>query len=488
MAAQPQPLEVAGLPDEAGALIRGSLVRVQAYVLVSLLAVVATAVVARHLGVSRFGQYATVLSVTALISTVTDAGMTSVANRDYALLEGERRTAMLGSLLGLRMFLTVIGAAFAVGFAFVAHYDTALILGMLAASLSIFPLIVYHTLSVPLTNQLRLGTLSLLELARQTLWVALVVALSALNAGVLPLLATVLVANLSMIPLIVYASRDARLSLRIRRSGWRALAGATVAFSVATATATVYMYGTQMMTSLVTSHYQAGLFAVSFRTFIVLGAVPALVATGTVPVLARAGRNESAQLSYVLRRYLETSMIGGLGLALVIAAGSELIIAIVAGPRFHGAVRVLEIQSFALIATFTASACSFGLLALHRYGRLLLANASALVVMVIATILLARAHGAMGAAVASICGEATVAMLMLVGIVQARRECWLGIGFVLKLALAAACALPLVVEPWLNPLLRATAVAVIYAAVIVATRAIPGEVLDAQPLHRRTAA
>lgn len=484
---RPRAAGLTGALDEAGLLIRGSLARVLAYAASSLLAVLSTAVITRHLGVSTFGQYATVISVSTLVATVTDAGMTSIANRDYAVLDGERREALLGSLLGLRMFLTVIGTAFAIGFALVAHYDTALVLGMLVASMSTFPLIVYHTLSVPLTNELRLGTLALLEFARQAVWVAAVVTLAALGAGVVALLATMVLANLLMVPAAMRATRGGRISLRMRRSGWRALVGRTVAFSVATATGTVYLYGTQMMTALVTNHYQTGLFAVSFRVFIVLGAVPALVAAGTVPVLARASQNDDGQLAYVLRRYLETSLIGGIALALFISAGSGLIIGLVAGARFHGAVAVLELQAFAMIATFTASACGFGLLALHLYRRLLVANATALVVMIVATVLLAGRYGAQGAAAASICGEATVAALMLAGILRARRECHPGKRFAVKLCLASACAAPLVIERWLASPVRAVAVAAVYAGVVLATRALPGEVLDALPLRRRPA-
>jgi O-antigen/teichoic acid export membrane protein len=287
-----------------------------------------------------------------------------------------------------------------------------------------------------------------------------------------------------MVPLAMRATRDTRIRLRIRRSGWRALAGRTVAFSVATVTGTAYLYGTQMLTAVVTNHYQTGLFAVSFRVFIVLGAVPTVVAAGVVPVLARAGEGDDGQLAYVLRRYLETSMIGGVWLALVISAGSGLIIGLVAGAHFHGAVAVLELQALAIIATFTASACSLGLLALHRYRELFVANGAALAVMVIATVLLAKQYGAQGAAVASICAEATAATVALVGVLRATRECHPGMRFAAKLGLASACAAPLVTQRLLVSPLRAVAVAAIYSGVILATRAVPGEVLHALPLRR----
>ena len=79
----------------------------------------------RDLGVSRFGQYATVISVTLLVLTVTDSDMTNFASREYALLQGTERDKTLNSLLG-----------------------------MLVASAATIPLIILHPLSIPLTNEL----------------------------------------------------------------------------------------------------------------------------------------------------------------------------------------------------------------------------------------------------------------------------------------------------------------------------------------------
>lgn len=460
--------------------------RLLAYAAMTVLGVASTSVVTRHLGVSRFGEYTTVLSVTTLIATITDSGMTSVANREYALLDGEQRERTLRALLGLRIFLTVIGIALSIGFALTAHFDSALVLGMLVAGTATFPLIVIHTLAIPLTNDLRLGTLALVELIRQALWVAMLLGLSLVGVGVFPLLATGLVANLLIIPAMIYVTRGSgRGALRISLSGWRTLIRATFAFSVASATGTIYLYGTQLITSLSTSHYQAGLFSVAFRVFVVVCTVPVLVGAATVPVLARASRAGQSQLVYLLQRYLETSVIGGLGLALVMSACSRLIIEVVAGPSFHGAATVVAIQSFALIATFIASPCSYGLLSLNLYRWLLLANASALVVMIVTASLLATRFGATGAAISSICGESTVAALMLAGLLKARPDCRPDWSFMGKTLLAALCAVPIALGPWLPSVPKAIAVMAVYSALVLLTRALPGEVLQTLPLMRR---
>src|SRR5205807_2279586 len=116
----------------------------------------------------------------------------------------------------------------------------------------------------------RLGIVAALELARQTLWVGGIVALSVIGAGVFPLLSVPLLVNLVLIPptaRLVRGRIPTRAALKPRT--WPPLLRATVVYSLATAVGVVYAYTAQILTSLVTTHHQSGLFAVSFRVFIV---------------------------------------------------------------------------------------------------------------------------------------------------------------------------------------------------------------------------
>lgn len=468
-------------------LIRGASARLLSFAAMVMLSVASTAAVTRNLGVGRFGQYTTVISVTTLVTIITDSGMINIAIRDYALLDGAGREQRLSTMLGLRMSLTCVGAAISVGFAFAAHYDTALIVGMVLASLATFPLIVFHTVTIPLNNELRLGTLSLLELLRQVLWAGGLVALSAVHAGVLPLLATLLAANLMLLPVTIRVTGISRALVRMRLTGWRELIGPSLLFSLATAVGTAYLYGTQLVTSLTTTHHQTGLFAVVFRVFSVTTSIPIVVGTAATAVLARAGRDDPDRLTHVLKRYLEVSILAGLGTAFTLSAAAGLIIPVIAGGRFHAAIAVAAIQPFALVGTFMAAPCVYGLLTLNLYRPLLIANTSALVVMIVGTSLLANAYGARGAAISSIVCELTVAVLMLIGLSRRLPASRPSGRFLTKVLFACACAAPLALGPWLPALVRAVAVCVVYATAILGTRALPPEITHALPLPRRMA-
>ena len=62
------------------------------------------------------------------------------------------------------------------------------------------------------------------------------------------------------------------------------------------------------------------------------------------------------------------------------------------------------------VATFVLAGWAYALLAMKRYKEVLLANLIAFLVSCAATLALASSHGAVGAAVATVCGETVLAV------------------------------------------------------------------------------
>src|SRR3954468_23568983 len=115
--------DVLSTPQAGGLIIRGSVLRVVGYGAGIVLLAAASVVLLRHLGVVRFGQYVTVMSIVAVASTIADAGLTGVGSRELALLPpGEARHRLLGNILGVRMVVAPLGVAGAVVFAALAGY------------------------------------------------------------------------------------------------------------------------------------------------------------------------------------------------------------------------------------------------------------------------------------------------------------------------------------------------------------------------------
>ncbi len=421
------------------------------------LSVLSAALLTRHLGVVRFGEYTTVLSLVGVVSAITDAGMSSVGTREFAVREGAERDALMRDLLGLRMVADrVRGAA--------GHR-------LRARRPATAPLCSWEPCS-PAWERSRwsCSTPTRSRSPPRCAWARCPRSTSrarcsrwlrssrwcVLGAGVLPLLAIALAVNLVLIPPTAALARH-QISLRMgfRPRHWLALLRLTVSFSLATAVGTLYVFTAQILTSLVSSAHQSGLFAASFRIFIVVGAVPGLLVGGALPLLARAARDDRERLAYALQRIFEVSLIMGVAAALGTLAGAQFMIHVIAGPKYAAAAGVLQIQGIALIASFVLAGWSFALLSLMRYKSVLLVNLAAFLVSCSLTIVLASSHGATGAAVATLCGESVLAIGSLVALLRGHRELRPGLAVILKVALAAAPAVVLALLSGVPSLVRA---------------------------------
>jgi O-antigen/teichoic acid export membrane protein len=470
-------------PAAGGLLIRGGALRLGGYVAVMGLSLIPVVLLTRHLGPARFSEYTTVISLVSVVALVTDVGMSNLGTREFATREGAERDRLMRDLLGLRVALTLLGVALATLFAVLAGYDAALLGGTVLASLATIALVYQHTLSIPLTADLRLGTLTLLDLTRQALTVIALVALVAVGAGLLPLLGATLAVNALLVPATAALVRG-RISLRLelRPRHWLTLLRLTVSFSLATAVGVIYIYTAQIITSLVASAHQSGLFAVSFRVFIVLVAVPGLLVGNALPLLARTARDDRERLAYAMQRIFEVSLILGVATALGILAGAPFVVAVVGGPKFAGAVAVLRIQGVAMIASFIVAGWGFALLSIKRYGALLAVNAAALLVSCTLTLLLATTHGARGAALATLCGESTLALGYLLVLVRDHPQLRPRITVVPKVLAAAAPALTLLLALSSLPSVALSAIVLTaYGLLILLTRATPREITELIP-------
>jgi|SRR5580693_2722965 O-antigen/teichoic acid export membrane protein len=478
--------DVLDTPAAGGLIIRGGVMRLGSYVGVVALSTLSTGLLTRHLGVSMFGHYTTVISLVSIVSVVTDSGMSNLGTREYAVRVGADREELLRDLLGLRVSLTLVGVVLAVVFALAAGYDPALLAGTLVAGVATVALVFQHTLSIPLGAALRLGAISLLELVRQALTVVAIVVLILLGAGVFPLLAVALVVNLALVPLtgaLVRGQISMRMRLHPRR--WLALMRLTAYFALATAVGTLYVYAAQILTSLVASEYQSGLFATSFRVFIVAAGVPGLLVGGALPMLARAARDDHERLAYALQRIFEVSLVAGVAAAVATLGGAQFVIRVIASSEYGPAAGVLRIQGLAMVASFLTAGWGFALISIKRYGSLIVANAAAFVVSCALTLSLAGAHGARGAALATLCGESTLAIASLVVLVRGRPDLRPKLAVVPKVVLAAAPAVAIALVTALPSIVRALLALGAYGLLIALTRAVPREIVELIPRPRR---
>lgn len=477
------------LPTAGPRAVRGGAIRVAGYLLGSGLAAAASIILLRYLGVVDFGRYVTVMSVVAIVTGLTDVGLTLVGQREY-VLQGtdEARRQLTATVLGIRFLVTPIAVALAVLFAFVAGYGTKLVLGTAIAGTSLIFANAALTFTIPLTAQLRFGAVTVAEVAQQLLTVAGNALLVAVGAGLLAFFGVQVVAAFGALVLTAALLGRRHLSWpRFVGSEWRSILVEALPMGLAVVVSVLYLRALVVMASLLTSGYETGLFATSYRILQILVAVPALMVGSAFPIMAATASSDHARLRYILQRLLEASLLVAIILVIVLAIAAEPIVRILGGSAYTPAATVLRIQAFALLGGFASVVWTTALIAIRRQAVLIVINGLAFACVVALGGALIPWLGAKGAAIAAVSGESLLALVALTMLVRAGRGFVPHLGFLARIApgalLAAGCGL----IPAVPALGRAGLGVLVFLAASLAFRAVPPEITDVVTSWRRPA-
>ncbi len=470
--------DVLDTPEAGPRAIRGAALRTGSYFTSALLAAVSAPLLARHLGVVRFGEYYAVISLVALVSGLTEGGLGSIGMREYVVLSGDRRWRFMRNLLGMRLAFVGLGLAGGIAFAALV-YPSLLVLGTVIAGASVLIAVAQTTLAVPLYSELVVGRQVLFELLSQVVMAGLVVLGVLAGAGLLPFLAIPVPAGLLLLVLTARMVRHRaprRPSLELGR--WWEIIRETYPVAASTAVQTLYLRSVILIMTLVASPAVWGIYAYSIRVMEVLVGVPLLLVSTVFPVIARAVRDDRDRLAYVMRRTLQAGVIVGLGMTLCTMIGADLAMTILTGRHGGQAATVLRVQAPGLLLAFFSASWAGLLIALRRHGVLLLASAVAMVLTAGFTAVLVPDYGALGGGVASLTGEVGLVVTMGVSLWRAGKL-YLPLDRLPRVLLCAALALAAALLAPVFDLARLTIFLGFYGAGLLLTRAIPVEIREA---------
>lgn len=418
-----EPTEILDTSEAGPAALRGSLLRVGAYLGGLLLALAAAPLLVRYLGQEDFGRYFTVISIIAIVAGLTEGGLNLIATREYANLRGVERHNVMANLFGMRLVLSAAGGVLAVAFAELAGYGEVLVLGTAVAAAGMVLQLAQMMLVVPLQSSLRFGWAASVELLRQVVSVALIVALILVSAGLLAFLAVPVPACLvALVATAVLVRHLTPLRPRFQFSTWGPLLRDTIVFAVAIAVNTLYFRVTVVVMSLESTELQTGYFATSFQVVAVMIALPTLLVGSAFPILSRATSEDMPRLRSAAGRIFELSVIAGAWLTLSTVVGSELIVRLLGGEEALPAAPVLRIQALAVLATFVTVACGTVLVALRLFREVLVINLLALAFAVGLCLVLVPGGGAQGAAISAASAELLLAGLNIAVLIRSSQE------------------------------------------------------------------
>jgi O-antigen/teichoic acid export membrane protein len=473
-------------PDAGSTAIRGGVLRTAGYVAGVAVSVVSSALLLRHLGVVATGYYVTVMALVTLTCGAIETGLAAIGVRELSTLPIDQAQRFFRSLCGLRLLTACAGVLLALGFAVASGYSATLVGGTLLAGLGFVLLSTQTGYSLPLLAGLQLRAVTGLEVLRQVGTAAAIVALVLAGAPLLAFWGAAIPAGVAATALgVLLIRRSMPLLPAFDRAIWSALLRRTLPYSLAAAVGVVYFRLAILIVSHVTSGVQTGYYGASFRIIEVLFVVPQLIVGSTLPIFARAARDDRARLDYALGRTFDACLLlgGAVGLSLVTGAG--FIISVVAGPKFAPAALVLRIQGFALIATFMGAVLGYALLSIARYREVLLVNLAVLVLSGALTGVLASRYGAVGAASATTTVEILYTAIMAIAVLRAGVRPRVSIAGMRSAALAALLGALALVPPGLPSVVRPVLAVSVYCATLVARRALPRELVEQIPRPRR---
>ncbi|MCW3011066.1 MAG: polysaccharide biosynthesis protein [Solirubrobacterales bacterium] len=475
--------------DAGAKVIRGGGLRTIGHALGMLAGLVSAPLVVQHLGIEDFGRYLTVTSVIYIVTGLTEGGLNSVAVRGYATADRAGQRSLVSNLVGLRVVLSLIGAAGAIGFGLLAGYPGVVIGGLALGGLSYVVSAVQGAFTIPLQAGLRLGTHAGIDLVRSLLTTALLITLVVAGTGLTPFFCVAAVVQGVALGLTVRAvRRDVPLAPSADRAVWGGLLRETAVYAAATALGVVYFQVALVSMSVLSTATETGYYSVAFRIVDLANGVPWLLAGSVLPVLAHAAVNDQVRMRYVTGRVFQGALLAGGLLSLVLIVGSRFGIDFLTGKEdAEPAIAVLRLLGVGIIATFLISSMGFVLLSLRLYRELILCNAAALVLALTLSIVLVPSEGALGAGIVTMVLELVLAA-SYVGVLTLRRPdlrppLWVlpRVALAYGLGLAAGLAVLAV-----HPVPAVAAAVAVYLGVLAALRTIPPEIAAAarQRVHR----
>jgi O-antigen/teichoic acid export membrane protein len=385
----------------------------------------------------------------------------------------------MGNLLAMRLTLALAGVGCAACFGLAIGYEQVLVLGILVAGAGLLAQVVADVLSIALQAKLRLGRLTLVELNRRALTLALIALVAAIGAGVLAFLAASTVATLVALGLMAWVVRPyVNVRLRFDWAIWRELFAETLPYAVSLSIAVVYFYVTVILMSLIATPTQTGLFGTSFRVTQVALAIPGLLLTAVFPLMSRVHRDHEGDPGGAIGKVFTVAVICGVWMSMAIALGASFIIPLIAGSQGQGAVPVLRIQGLVLLGSFVSTSSALTLVSLRRYRALIIVSSCSLVLNILLGLLLVPPLGAEGGALADVLTE-TLAAVCLTGIlIRAVPRHQITIAFVPAVVLACVVSAVVLLLP-IGTVAQVIGASVLYLGTLILTRTIPVEVIDA---------
>lgn len=473
-------------------------------VVTAVLGIISVKLITNYLARTEYGQYTIIYDYTALFAIIADFGFFTIAVREMTHAADKRVIEkIVGNVLAIRTVLAIaaLGIGTAAAFVIPAYRGSQIPLGVAIVAAATVITLIAGTISSVLQFYLRMRWASIALTAGKIITVAYIAAIIfyiyphapasgfhhlqlAWIFGALVTVAITLAASVRIIP----------IRFRFDIVFWKEIGIKALPYGAALILGTVYFRMGTITLSFFKMEDDAGYLGVPLRFLEILQIIPHYFMNSVLPLLTmRASQGKpAAAVRYSLNSLIAIGLpilAGGIILAFPITAA-------VSSPEFlshrladgsfsAGSDIALKILLVAMILTYIHVVFTYVLVAMGRQIELLWINGAAAALSITLNLLLAPRLGFIGAAVAAVCTE-FIMFVLLLWRVRRRVDGFLDLRFILKSIFSAAVmgfALYVATINFNSLLLPKGLVvliplgAIIYAAVMLITGAVTKEML-----------
>lgn len=376
---------------------RDILMQIVVRVLNLALGVLVTALVARLLGSSGYGQWSTIFITLTLTAYFADFGMETVAVREAAR-EPDQELAWLDAMLLLRLVLLVpVMAASAIAVALIASNGQ-----MLAAGLILILAMPFSAISVmQIAFQLRVNNLvpMLVVSLRSVLWGAGVAIVYFGGGGMVQLAIAMALTN--AVGALVQGAAAIRLVRRWPRPSRKhllPLLRAGIPLGISGVLIIAYARIDQVIVFTIAGSKAAGLYGSVYTILDQSHFVPISILTTLAPIIAASWPSDPRRMLRAARRTAELMAIASAGALAFSIVASEQIVRLIFGAEFLAAAPALPVLGAAFVFICFGYLNGNVLVVLGQQKKLLLVSLVALGVNLAGNLVFVPAFGFMGAA------------------------------------------------------------------------------------------
>lgn len=422
-------------------ILENTFIQVLGKLITAALSIVVLKIISGYLGIAGYGDYTTIYQFLAFFGIIADFGIYTITVKEMSRDES-KIPVILGNVMGLRTFLTIVAMSLAVLAVFlVPIYDNTLIpFGVLIATLATFITLLNGTISSVLQVHLKMQyatiglvigkIVSVLYMA----WVAYIAFAGDLTNGFYHLLWAGALGNFVMFVITgYYVRRYSKITYRFDITYWKKIFITALPFGVALILNTIYFRLDVLLMTFLLPHSrmlaggetdclttlcsdtEIGLYGVAMRMLEMLVIIPVYFMNSVLPVMTRYIEEQSKKIRDLMQYSFDFLIATGLPILVGGFILAKPIIHFISDPQFvsgnkfvFGSDLAVRILMFAMLFSFVNALFGFTLVVLNKQVKLMYINAVAVVFNLVGNMLVIPQWGFRGAALTSVVSEAII--------------------------------------------------------------------------------